>query len=174
MSIHTCLFLAFFKIGLFSFGGGYAMLPLIEKEIVTNHHWLTLSQFIDVVAISQVTPGPIAINAATFVGYKTAGILGSIVATLGVVTPSLLIVLTLALLFTKYNSLPSVKAAFQGIRPAVVALIAAAIWNIIPSSLELVSSWAIALASYFVIRRLSWNPVITLFAAAALGVIIYS
>ena len=85
----------FFKIGLFSFGGGYAMLPLIQQEIVVNNNWLTLSEFIDVVAISQVTPGPIAINAATFVGYKMAGVLGSMAATLGVVTPSLLVVLTL-------------------------------------------------------------------------------
>ncbi len=88
--IYTQLFLTFFKIGLFSFGGGgYAMLPLIQQEMVANSNWLTLSEFIDLVAISQVTPGPIAINAATFVGYKMAGVFGSVAATSGVVTPSL-------------------------------------------------------------------------------------
>ena len=168
------LYYTFAKIGLFSFGGGYAMLPLIQQEIVTNFGWLTLSQFIDVVAISQVTPGPIAINAATFVGYKMAGVLGSVAATTGVVTPSLITVLLLSLLFIKYNSLDQVKAAFAGIRPAVVALIAAATWGILPSSIQAGSGWAIALAAFVAIRRLRLNPIFTLILAAVLGTIIYS
>jgi chromate transporter len=174
MSIYPQLFLTFFKIGLFSFGGGYAMLPLIQKEIVAANGWLTLSQFIDVVAISQVTPGPIAINAATFVGYKMGGVLGSLAATIGVVTPSLLVVLTLTLLFLKYNSLNQVQAAFTGIRPAVVALIAAATWGILPSSLPFASSWVIAAAAFFAIRQLHLDPIVTLLIAAALGTVIYS
>ena len=174
MIIHLQLFLTFVKVGLFSFGGGYAMLPLIQKEIVINNGWLTLSQFIDVVAISQVTPGPIAINAATFVGYKMGGVLGSFAATAGVVTPSLLVVLTLTLLFLKYNSLHQVQAAFTGIRPAVVALIAAATWSILPSSMQSTLSWAIATGAFFAIRRLRLDPIVTLLIAAALGAVIYS
>lgn len=163
-----------FKIGLFSFGGGYAMLPLIQKEIVTNNSWLNLSQFVDVVAISQVTPGPIAINAATFVGYKMAGIFGSAAATLGVVTPSLIVVLSLTLLFLKYNTLDTVQAAFTGIRPAVVALIAAATWGIMPSSIQSVSSLAISVGAFIAIRRFHLDPIVTLLLAAGLGTVLYS
>ncbi|HHV07721.1 MAG TPA: chromate transporter [Firmicutes bacterium] len=172
--IYTQLFLTFFKIGLFSFGGGYAMLPLIQKEIVTNNSWLNLSQFVDVVAISQVTPGPIAINAATFVGYKMAGIFGSAAATLGVVTPSLIVVLSLTLLFLKYNTLDTVQAAFTGIRPAVVALIAAATWGIMPSSIQSVSSLAISVGAFIAIRRFHLDPIVTLLLAAGLGTVLYS
>ncbi|NMA54740.1 MAG: chromate transporter [Firmicutes bacterium] len=172
--IYVQLFKTFFKIGLFSFGGGYAMLPLIQKEIVGNYSWLTLAEFIDLVAISQVTPGPIAINAATFVGYKMAGIFGSTAATCGVVTPSLLVVLTLTLLFVRYNRLESVQAAFAGIRPAVVALIVAAIWNILPPSIQAFSSWVILAATLLAIRRFRVHPILAIFSAAVLGICLYS
>lgn len=150
------------------------MLPLIQQEIVVNNNWLTLSEFIDVVAISQVTPGPIAINAATFVGYKMAGVLGSMAATLGVVTPSLLVVLTLTFFFIKYNRLQAVQAAFTGIRPAVVALITAAIWGILPSSIQSASSWVISIITFVAIRQFRLDPIITLFLAAGIGTILYS
>lgn len=166
------LFLTFFKIGLFSFGGGYAMIPLIQKEIVTLHHWLTLSQFIDVIAISQVTPGPIAINAATFVGYKMAGVWGSAAATAGVVMPSFLVILLLTWVFLRYRSLAVVKAMFSGIRPAVVALIAAATWSILPSSITNLVGVVIAVAAFFAIRRLKLDPILALVLAAALGIVI--
>ena len=90
------LFKTFFLIGAFSFGGGYAMLPLIQKEVVTKHAWLTLQQFTDILAVAEMTPGPVAINTATYVGYQTAGFLGSVCATLGVVLPSFLLISTLA------------------------------------------------------------------------------
>ncbi len=172
--IYTQLFLTFFKIGLFSFGGGYAMLPLIQQEMVANSNWLTLSEFIDLVAISQVTPGPIAINAATFVGYKMAGVFGSVAATSGVVTPSLLIVLSLTRLFLKYNTLDAVQAAFTGIRPALVALIAAAIWGILPSSMQSASSWVISIAAFVAIRQFRLDPILTLLLAAGIGTVLYS
>ena len=92
MSILIKIFLSFLKIGAFSFGGGYAMLPLIEREIVNNHNWITFKEFIDIIGISQMTPGPIAINSATFVGFKVSGILGSIAATLGVISFSFILV----------------------------------------------------------------------------------
>ena len=92
------IYLSFAKVGLFTFGGGYAMLPLIESDIIQKRGWLTMAEFTDMVAIAEITPGPIAVNSATFVGYKLAGIIGGIVATLGVITPSIVIVLALAAL----------------------------------------------------------------------------
>lgn len=116
------LFLAFFKIGLFSFGGGYAMIPLIQNEI-QSHGWLTASQFAEVIAIAEMTPGPIAVNAATFVGFKNAGILGGLVATAGVTLPSLLLILLLARFFFKFQKQPLNRQIFYGLRPVIVGLV---------------------------------------------------
>ncbi len=120
------LFLSYCKIGLFTFGGGYAALPLIQEEIVNNRAWITMQEFTDIITISQMTPGPIGINAATFVGTKVAGVPGAIVATLGAVTPSLIIVLSLAVLYYKYKGLSLVQSILKALRPAVVAFIASA------------------------------------------------
>jgi len=117
------LFKTFFLIGAFSFGGGYAMLPLIQKEVVTKHAWLTLQQFADILAVAEMTPGPVAINTATYVGYQTAGLTGSVCATLGIVLPSFLLVSTLAGIVLKNKNSPYFKGAFLGLRPVVVALI---------------------------------------------------
>ncbi len=124
--IYQKLFTSFFQIGLFSFGGGYASMPLIQQQVVEKHGWLTLSEFADVITISQMTPGPIAINSSTFVGMRIAGIPGAIVATLGCILPSCIIVLALAFLYQRYKNLSVVKALLAGLRPAVVALIASA------------------------------------------------
>jgi len=120
------IFISFFKIGAFSFGGGYAMLPLIQEEVIEIHKWLTNKEFIDVLAIAEVTPGPIAINSATFLGYKVADVLGSLVATIAVVTPSFIIILTIAHFFNKFKDSKYVGWAFEGIRPVVLGLIASA------------------------------------------------
>lgn len=120
------LFLTFALIGAFSFGGGYAMLPLIQREVVENHHWFTLQEFSDILAISEMTPGPIAINSATFVGYKIAGIFGSIAATIGVVLPSFIIILVIAKIVIKNKDNPYFQGAFSGLRPIVVAMITSA------------------------------------------------
>ncbi|NLV83005.1 MAG: chromate transporter [Spirochaetales bacterium] len=120
------MFLSFFQIGLLSFGGGYAALPLIQQQIVDIHGWLTVLEFTDVVTISQMTPGPIALNAASFVGAQLAGPLGAIVASVSVVLPSIIIVLTLAWFYYRYRSLRLMQGALSGLRPAVVALIASA------------------------------------------------
>lgn len=116
---------SFFRIGLFSFGGGYAMIPLIQSEIL-HHGWLTAAQFADIVAIAEMTPGPIAINSATYVGYLTAGIPGSLVASAGVTLPSLLLVLLVARFVARWQSHPLYTMIFYGIRPVVVGLIASA------------------------------------------------
>lgn len=117
------LFKTFFFIGLFGFGGGYAMIPLIQEEIVFNHAWLTAQQFADIIAVAEITPGPIAINTATYVGYQAAGITGSVCATLGVVFPSFILVSTLAGIVLKNKENPYFQGVFQGLRPVVVALI---------------------------------------------------
>ena len=117
------LFLTFLKIGAFSFGGGYAMLPLIEKEIIEVHQWLTTKEFIDILAVVEMTPGPIAINSATFLGYKVAGFWGSVAATIGVVLPSIIIILIIAHFLSKFKDSPYVEWAFRGIRPVVLGLI---------------------------------------------------
>ena len=120
------LFWEFAKIGLFCVGGGYASMPLIQACVVDDYHWLTLSEFIDVFTISQMTPGPIGINAATFAGMKVAGFPGSVAATLGFAAPSFLLCLFVARLFYRYGSIGCIRGVLNGLRPAVVALICAA------------------------------------------------
>lgn len=111
--VYLALFYSFFKIGFFSFGGGYAMIPLIEKEIVNIHKWIPVNEFLDIIAISQLTPGPIAINAATFVGHKISGVLGSIAATVGVTAPSFIIILIIAMLIKKVPQPPNCGSVFS-------------------------------------------------------------
>lgn len=117
------LFKTFFKIGLFTFGGGYAMIPLIHKEIIENHHWIEDDDMLDIIAIAESTPGPISVNTATFVGYKVSGVLGSMFATLGLVLPSLVIIFIISLFFEQFMAIEWVKKAFKGIMAAVTVLI---------------------------------------------------
>jgi chromate transporter len=125
--IYWQLFVSYLKIGLFGFGGGYAMLSLIQHEVVESRHWLTATEFTDIVAISQMTPGPIGINSATYIGYTvTGGVWGAIVATMAVCLPSFAIVLLIAGSYRKFRSNTYVNDAFKGLRPVVVGLIAAA------------------------------------------------
>ena len=124
--IYLQLFLSFLQIGLFSFGGGYAAMPLIQGQVVTLHGWLTISEFTDLITISQMTPGPIAVNSATFVGMKIAGIPGAVVATAGCILPSCIIVTILARLYLKYRNLDLLQGVLKSLRPAVVAMIASA------------------------------------------------
>ncbi len=120
------LFLNFFKIGLFTFGGGYAMVAVIERELVERRKWISHDEFLDVVAIAESTPGPIAINSATYIGYKRCGILGSVFATLGVVLPSFIIIFTISLFYYKFLAIKVVEYAFNGIRAGVAYLIISA------------------------------------------------
>lgn len=124
--IYLELFWSFVQVGLFCVGGGYASMPLIQAQVIDVHGWLSMSEFIDIFTISQMTPGPIGINAATFVGMKVAGFLGAIVATLGFVTPSFILGIILAKLFFKYGNIRVIKGILNGLRPAVVALICSA------------------------------------------------
>lgn len=122
--IYVQLFWSFIQIGLFSFGGGYAAMPLIQGQVVTAHGWLSMAEFTDLITISQMTPGPIAVNSATFVGLKIAGVPGAVVATLGCILPSCIIVTILAKLYLKYRKLDMLQGILHSLRPAVVAMIA--------------------------------------------------
>jgi chromate transporter len=180
------LFWSFLKIGLMSFGGGYAALPLISLETVERHSWLTMQEFGDVVTLSQMTPGPIAINAATFVGQHVAGLGGSIVATTGFVFPSFVIVLLLAIIYYKYRSLTLVQGILGGLRPAVVALIASAgltmllyaFWNGRPVSLHAADldfvSIGLFIASLAALQFKKSNPILVMLGAGIVGLAAYS
>ena len=124
--IYWELFWSFVQVGAFCVGGGYASMPLIQEQVIQIHGWLTLQEFIDIFTISQMTPGPIGINAATFVGTKVAGVPGAIAATAGFVFPSIITVLILAKLFFKYGDIGPIRGILNGLRPAVVALICSA------------------------------------------------
>ena len=126
MAIYLTLYWEFAQVGLFCVGGGYASMPLIQASVVDTYHWLTLAEFIDIFTISQMTPGPIGINAATFAGMKVAGFGGAVSATLGFCTPSLILGILLAKLFFKYGDIGPIRGVLNGLRPAVVALIVAA------------------------------------------------
>lgn len=124
--IYLQLFLSFLQIGALSFGGGYASMPLIEAQIVTSHGWLTMTEFSNLVTIAEMTPGPIAVNAATFVGTKVAGVLGALVATAGCILPACVLVMLIARLYLKYRNLTVLQSVLGSLRPAVVAMIASA------------------------------------------------
>ena len=128
------VFFTFFRIGAFTFGGGYAMIPLIQNEAVEKHHWVTDDDILEIIAIAESTPGPIAINSATFVGYRAAGVLGSVFATLGVVLPSFVIILILSFVLQAFQELPAVQYAFFGIRAGVLALLVKALWTMYKKS----------------------------------------
>lgn len=129
MNIFLHLFVTFFKIGLFTIGGGYAMIPMIQNEVVSNG-WLTVNELVDFIAVSESTPGPFAVNIATYIGIETGGFLGAACATLGVVLPSFLIILIIARSFMNFKDNKYVVGALSGLRPAVVGLIASAIFSI--------------------------------------------
>ncbi|NLD87932.1 MAG: chromate transporter [Clostridiales bacterium] len=175
---------SFLQIGLFSIGGGYAALPLIHEQVVDLHGWLTDVEFADLVTISQMTPGPIAINAASFVGARMAGIPGSLIATFGCVLPPFIIISILARLYMKYNSLDVIKGALKGLRPAVVGLIASAGFSIISSSWLNetgtsvygvdIAAVLLFVATFFVMRKWKKSPILVICGTGIAGLIIYS
>ena len=181
--IYWQLLWVYLKIGLFGFGGGYAMLSLIQHEIVDLHHWLTPQQFTDVVAISQMTPGPIAINAATFVGMKLTGMPGAVVATLGYITPSCIIVTIIAKLYLKYREMDMLQGILGGIRPAVVALIGSAgisilqtaFWGVSGKMVISDTSWlmvGIFVVCVILLRKVKMNPIWVMVLAGVMKVLV--
>lgn len=171
--ILTKLFLSFLKIGAFSFGGGYAMLPLIKKEIIEVHGWLTLKEFIDILAVVEMTPGPVAINAATFLGYNVAGLIGAFVATLAVIIPSIVVILFIANFIEKFKSSPNVDAAFVGIRPVVLGLIASASLTVAKDSIVDIKSFLLGAILFYLTSFKNLHPILVIIIAGVVGVIIY-
>lgn len=165
------LFWTFCKIGALTFGGGYAMLPLIQREIVENKKWSTEKEILDYYAVGQCTPGVIAVNTATFIGYKLRGIIGGIVATLGVIFPSIVIILIIATFLQNFADLAIVQSAFAGIRVAVVALIITTVVNLIKSSIKDYLGVIIAIIAFVISAFIGLSPVYVVIAAALTGFI---
>lgn len=185
------LFLTFFQIGLFGFGGGYAMLSMIQGEVVTRYGWISASEFTDIVAVSQMTPGPIGINSATYVGYTAVmnagygqpwAILGSITATFAVVLPSFILMIAISKFFLKYQKHPLVEAVFKGLRPAVVGLLAAAALTLMTTEnfgnyktdlYQFIVSTTIFIVTFVGIRRYKISPILMIILCGAAGWLLY-
>ena len=188
MMLFVELFVTYLKIGFFGFGGGYAMLSLIQNEIVVQHGWLTNAEFADIIAISQITPGPIAINSATYIGYTTGlaaggiwtGVLGAAVATLAVCLPALTLMLLITKFFLKLKNNPYVEGAMWGMRPVVIGMIASAALLLIfphgsdPGEQNFIDGWSWLLFGAVLLG--SWrkvNPILLIVLSAAAGILIY-
>lgn len=163
------LFLTFFKIGAFTFGGGYAMIPLIQKEVVDNHQWVTADDILEVIAIAESTPGPIAVNAATFVGYKSGGFLGAFCATLGVVSPSFLIIVLLSSIISRFQDNKVVQYAFYGIRAGVLALIVKAMINMYKKCPKSPVAYFIFTFSFIMVALFNIKAIYVLIGCALIG-----
>lgn len=184
--IYLELFWSFFQIGLFSIGGGYAAMPLIQHQVVDLHPWLTMTQFADIMTIAEMTPGPIAINSATFVGIQIAGLPGAVIATAGCVFPSCVIVLTLAWVYYRFRGLTVIQGVLAGLRPAVVAMIASAGISLlimalcgqraIPADIFGMDYIALSIfmAGFFVLRKWKVSPMCIMAGAGVAGVILYA
>lgn len=182
LDVYLTLFASFFKIGLFGFGGGYAMLPLIQQEVVDTHHWISVADFTDIVAVSQTTPGPIAFNSATYIGYSAVtdmgfgtfhGIIGSAVCTLAVSIPSLVIMTVVCAFFARLNNNPWMRASLSVLKPAVIGLIAAAALMLM-NNYNFIDyrSWII-FGVVFLASLKKADPILLIFLSGVAGLIVY-
>ncbi len=165
------LFMTFLKIGAFTFGGGYAMIPLIQREVVEKNRWLSDDDILDIIAIAESTPGPIAINSATFVGYKVAGFFGAMFCTLGVVLPSFFIILAVSFVLEQFEALQAVQFAFNGIRAGVLALIVKALINMYKKCPKGWVSYVVMAASFAVVTFFDVNVLFVIIGCAVFGLV---
>ena len=170
MKKYIDLFMAFAKIGVMTFGGGYAMLPMLERELIDNRGWTTNEELMDYFAVAQCTPGVIAVNTATFIGYKLYGNLGGIVATLGVVFPSLVIITTIAGVLTNFADIPAVKHAFAGVRVCVCVLIFNAVVKLWKGAIKDKTALVLFVVIFLLSVFLDVSPVVYVIACAAAGI----
>lgn len=175
--IYLELFLSFLEVGLFSIGGGYAAIPIIQNQVVEKYAWLSLNEFTDLITIAEMTPGPIAVNSATFVGIKIVGILGAIVSTLAVILPSLFIVSILANLYFKYRNIDFMQKILGILRPVIVALIASAGLAILINAIYVESkinfiSLSLFILCFISIRKTKINPILAMLSCGVLYTII--
>ena len=184
--IYFELLWCFLQIGLFSFGGGYGVLPLIQQQVVTQNHWLTIKEFTDVVTISQMTPGPIVLNASTFVGMKLAGMAGAVVATFGCALPTTILALIVGHYYYKYRDMTLIRGIFDGLRPAVVSLIAASGLSILflslfgtdtltPAIFAHTDAKAVVIFILCLVTLRKWkpNPIWVMVGSGAAGALVY-
>lgn len=171
MKILMDMFITFFKIGAFTLGGGYAMLPIIQKEVVEKKKWIGETEFLDMVAISQSAPGPLAVNISAFVGQKIKGLMGLITSTLGAILPSFIIIILVASVFLGIENSPVVQRVFQGIRPAVVALIAVPVISMGKTAKVNKKNFIIPLLAAVLVAVFKITPIYVILGAAAIGVI---
>jgi chromate transporter len=167
------LFKIFFKIGMFTLGGGYAMVPIIEEEIVEKNKWMSEDDFLDVLAMAQSLPGPLAVNTATFVGYRLKKSRGAAICCIGTVMPSFLIILVIASLMTGFYQNPLVLKFFMGVRPAVAGLILTAVFKLKKGIDASLFSVVMVLMSITCVAILGWSPIIVIIVAALSGIFIY-
>ena len=169
----TCfsLFCTFFKIGAFTIGGGYAMLPLIQREVAEKRKWIDESVMLDIVAIAESTPGPIAICAATFIGYKVAGIIGAFMATLGVVLPSFVIIYIISIFLKEFSTYDIVKYAFTGIRAGVLALIIKAVVSMFKKAPKHILAYTIMAIAFALVVIFSANVLVIILSSAVIGIV---
>ena len=168
------LFTTFFKIGAFTFGGGYAMIPLIQHEVAEKNKWITDDDILEIVAIAESTPGPIAINSATFVGYRVCGVLGSVAATFGVVLPSFVIILAISFALAAFQELRAVKYAFMGIRAGVLALVSKALVTMFKKCPKNWVSYIVMSFAAVVGILTDINVFLIIIASALFGLVTYS
>ncbi|SHE76600.1 chromate transporter [Caldanaerobius fijiensis DSM 17918] len=164
------MFLVFFKIGAFTLGGGYAMVPLMKKEIAGKRKWLSDEEFVDILAVAQSAPGPIAINTSVYVGYKMGGFIGSIVATLGSTLPSFITILLIAMFFTTIKDQPLIEAIFKGIRPAVAAMIGASVITLLKSAKIKSGALTVTFLAAVAIIVFNLHPILVIILAALGGI----
>ena len=165
------IFITFFKIGAFTFGGGYAMIPLIQRESVEKRKWVTDEDILDIVAIAESTPGPIAINSATFVGYRAAGLLGSVAATLGGGLPRFVVILALSFVLAQFQDLQAVQYAFNGIRAGVLALLIKALWSMYTKSPKGWAAYVVMGVSFLITALFSINVIFVILGCAVFGIV---
>ncbi len=165
------LFWTFFKIGAFTFGGGYAMIPLIQKEVVENKKWITDDDILEIIAIAESTPGPIAINSATFVGYRVCGFLGSFFSTLGVVLPSFVIILIISFVLNEFQNLKVVQYAFQGIRAGVLALLIKALFTMYKKCPKGLVSYIVIAFSFIAVAFIDLPVLLVIIGCALIGLV---
>lgn len=171
MKILMDMFITFFKIGAFTLGGGYAMLPIIQKEVVEKKKWIGETEFLDMVAISQSAPGPLAVNISAFVGQKMKGLMGLITSTLGAILPSFIIIILVASVFLGIENSPVVQRVFQGIRPAVVALIAVPVISMGKTAKVNKKNFIIPLSAEVLVAVFKITPIYVILGAAAIGIL---
>lgn len=169
--IYLQLFLSFLQIGLFSFGGGYAAMPLIQDQVVTAHGWLSMPEFTDLITISQMTPGPIAINSATFVGYQVCGTFGAFCATVGVVLPSFVVIYAISFVLRQFSELMVVQYAFNGIRAGVLALLLKALLSMYRQSPKGAVSYAVMAGAFVLTAFCGVDAVLVILASATVGLL---